>query len=109
MMNTMNNLTFNFEVFDFWPIYDTVKKYYPIGIPFTDKEEDYTFFRSYPGIKELTKLVLDNVHNNKNFKERWKSFEKEIKIDFKKQVIGNTLGQAPSFNSHILIERTEQD
>ena len=55
----MKNFTFNFESFDFWPIYDTIKMYYPIGIPIND--EEYKFFRSYHGIKELTKKVLDNI------------------------------------------------
>jgi hypothetical protein len=99
----MDIFSFDEQVFDFWPIYDSIKRYYPIGIPFN--EHSYKFYRSYPGIVELNRLVLDNVHINKNYRERWTKFKKQLKKDFGREVEGTTYGQVPSYSAFIRIAR----
>jgi hypothetical protein len=83
------------DKFDFLKIYDSIKHFYPIGLP---KGQDKMFY-SYPGIKELEKIVLENIHENDNYIDRWVDFTKQIENIIQKEIIGTTYGQAPSFSS----------
>jgi len=96
---------FNTEKFDFWKIYEAVKHFYPIGI----KKEGSKMYRSYPGLKELENIILDNIHNDEHFIERWSNFTKAIETEISKEIIGTTYGQAPSFSSYALLASTSAD
>src|SRR5258708_32015002 len=97
-------LHFNHNKYDFWEIYDSVKRFYPIGI----KIEESKFYSSYSGIKDLGDIIVDNIHNEENFKSRWQDFTDEIQRDFGKQVNGTTrLG--PSFSSFVLLDTNKLD
>ncbi len=93
-------LLFNSDKFDFWRIYDAIKRFYPIGIR---KDESKMYF-SYPGLKELEDIVADNIHDRNHFIERWVNFTKDIEKQIGKEVIGTTYGQAPSFSSTVLLD-----
>jgi hypothetical protein len=92
---------FNYKKFDFWLIYDSIKRYYPIGVR---KDEGKMYF-SYPGLKELENIIVENIHENKNYVERWACFTKEIENEIGKEIIGTTYGQAPSFSAYIIQEQ----
>ena len=96
------NFSFNSNTHDFWDIYESIKKYYPIGL---EQREGKGNYYEYKGIKELEKIVVENVHDNKNFKERWSKFTEEIGNELNKEIIGTTYGQAPSFSSSIILLR----
>ncbi|MES2826913.1 MAG: hypothetical protein V4687_02105 [Bacteroidota bacterium] len=95
------HLHFNTGVHNFWPIYDAIKKYYPIGL----KRTEYAIFFDYPGLKELGDIVADAIHGeeNKKFKE-WQVFENEIASKFNVVVNGTTMGQAPSYSTEFILE-----
>lgn len=96
-------LYFNPDKFDFWKIYDSIKEFYPIGI---FKEENGLFF-SYPGMKELEGIIVDNIHNDSHFKTRWDDLDNEIRERIEKPIVGTTYGQAPSFSSFIQLDRSK--
>jgi hypothetical protein len=91
---------FNTDKFDFWKMYDDIKKYYPIGI----RKEEGSIFFFYPGLKELENIIVKNIHDENEF-AKWQNFEKEIEQSLQKPVIGTTYGQAPSFSSFIELEK----
>lgn len=103
----MNNIfSFDEQSFNFWPLYEAIKTHYPIGLYWD--EDDYTFFRSYPGLETLTNRILDNVHNTRNYRQRWVAFEKQLKTEFAKPIIGTTYGQAPSFSAFVQLENQKR-
>ncbi len=57
------NFSFNLAKYDLWEIYRVIQKYYPIGIM---RVEDGIYFE-YPGIKEYVKILVENIHDSKNF------------------------------------------
>jgi hypothetical protein len=105
IQNFNSMLCFNSEKFDFWKIYDAIKRFYPIGV---QKDRSKTYF-SYPGLKELEDIVVDNIHNDNHFIERWTNFTTDIQKEIRKEIVGTTNGQAPSFSSYILLETTYTD
>lgn len=98
-------LQFNSDKFDFWKIYDSIKRYYPIGI----KKDESKMFFSYPGLKDLEDIIVDNIHDDNNFNTVWGDFIKEIERQIGKEIIGTTYGQAPSFSSYVLLDRISLD
>ena len=98
-------LHFNSDKFDFWKIYDAIKRFYPIGV----KRDDSKMYFSYPGLKELEDIVVDNIHNDNHFIERWDKFTKDIEKEIGKEIIGTTYGQAPSFSSYVLLDTVSVD
>ena len=61
---TNHNFSFRTDRYDFWSIYEAIKKYYPIGISESLEE-------SFPGRKEKEKLIVENIHQPENYKSRW--------------------------------------
>ena len=98
-------LHFNSDKFDFWKIYDAIKRFYPIGV----KRDDSKMYFSYPGLKELEDIVVDNIHDDSHFTERWDNFTKDIEKEIGKEIIGTTYGQAPSFSSYVLLDTVSVD
>lgn len=98
-------LYFNSDKFDFWKIYESIKRFYPIGV----KKDESKMYFSYPGLKELEEIIIDNIHNENHFVERWDSFTKDIEKRVGKEVIGTTYGLAPSFSSFVLLDTAAVD
>ena len=97
-----DKFSFNSSVYDLWEIYDGIKTFYPIGIR---QGEGVGIFFEYSGIKKLEEIVIENVHNEKNFQNRWTNYIKELEKVLKKEIIGTTYGQAPSFSASIIVEK----
>ena len=68
-----DKFSFNSSVYDLWEIYDGIKTFYPIGIR---QGEGVGIFFEYSGIKKLEEIVIENVHNEKNFQNRWTNYIK---------------------------------
>ncbi len=96
------NFSFNTSTHDFWEIYDAINKYYPIGL---DRKEGKGIYSEYKGIKDLERIVMENIHDKVNFQERWLKFTEQIGITLNKEVIDKTFGQAPSFSSSIILKK----
>lgn len=60
------NFSFNAHSHNFWPIYEAIKRFYPIGI----KRISNSYF-DYPGIKELEAKVASSIHDEEAYKS-WK-------------------------------------
>jgi hypothetical protein len=99
-------LQFNLEKFDFWPIYERIKKFYPLGIV---KDEPWGMYLAYPGLKKLTDIIIENIHNEKNYQSRWTSFTTDFESLIGKEIIGTTYGQAPGFSAYAVIEKITVD
>lgn len=59
----MKTFSFNTKKHNFWLIYDAIKLYYPIGIP----KDEHSIYFNYPGIKNLTALIVEKIHNSDNY------------------------------------------
>ena len=104
MLDYRDRFSFNSNSHDLWEVYNSIKKYYPIGIP---QGEGGGIFFEYPGLKKLEDIIIENVHNASNFKSRWKDFTNIVGRTLKKKVVGTTYGQAPSFSSHLILDINE--
>ena len=101
----MSMFYFNSDKFDFWEIYESIKRFYPIGI----KKDESKMYFSYPGIKALDALILENIHDNTNFTERWVNFTDGLQQQISKEIIGTTYGQGPSFSAYALLDTISLD
>jgi hypothetical protein len=99
--NFYKTLHFHTPSHNFWPIYDAIKKYYPIGL----KRTENSIFFEYPGFKELGDIMAEAMYgeDNTNFKA-WQAFENEIALKFQVIAQGTTMGQAPSYSTEFILE-----
>lgn len=96
-------LFFNFDSYDFWPIYDCINNFYPIGIAQPERD----IFDYFPGTRALVDITKKNIHDEANYKNKWLSFLSQIEQHIKITVLDTTYGQAPSFSCAIELERNE--
>ena len=96
-----NSFSFNSDVYNFWPLYDSIKKYYPIGIK---KNQDLEIYRQYQGIQELEKILINNIGDKKTYQSQWVSFIKKVGSDLGKKVNGTTYGLVPSYSAYLLLD-----
>jgi hypothetical protein len=94
---------FNFQTHNFWPIYEAIKTYYPIGLRYSYP----SLYTEYEGQKKLGALLVDNFHNMENFKARYESFTTKLQEQFGLEVQGTSYGQQPSFSFDMILEKTE--
>lgn len=101
-----NTFTFNSKEFDFWPIYDCIKNYYPIGIP---KNFGVGIYREYQGSLNREKLIVDNIHDSKTFEARWGSLIKKMSDDLDMKTRNKTSIQDPSFSACMPLESKQTE
>ena len=99
-----HNFSFNSGKYDLWPIYEAIKSYYPIGIT---RGDEVGIYFEYPGIEELEKIVVDNIHDRKTLTKRWSNFTKAIGEEIGLEIVGTTYGQAPSFSSSLILQKNQ--
>ncbi|KAA3637388.1 MAG: hypothetical protein DWQ02_06840 [Bacteroidetes bacterium] len=97
---------FDAEHYDFWPLYETIREYYPIGI---QKNEINNCYRDFKGLKKYEELLVKNIHNQQEFQAKWGDFSDSLEDVFQKKVIGSTMGQEPSINGRIIFEEEDFD
>ena len=103
---TMKKLfSFNPNRHNFWPIYEAVKAYYPIGL----KGAYPGIYYDYPGIKKLEALVIDNTHVRAHYRERWVKVKRKWQKELGKAIRETTYGQAPSFSGYVEVSRKKVD
>lgn len=94
-----NTFTFDSAQYNFWPIYDCIKQYYPLGIPKNYGEGIYV---EYKGFTDMEKIIVDNIHDAETYKRNWVSFTKRMSVELGLKVFGTTYGQAPSYSAYLL-------
>jgi len=94
---------FNPQTHNFWPIYEAIKTYYPIGIGYAYP----VLYTEYEGQKKFVALLADNFHNMENFKARYESFTSKLQEQFGLEVQGTSFGQQPCFSFDLILEKTE--
>ena len=95
------NFSFNPDTHNFWPIYEAIRQYYPIGL----ERNEYGPYYKYSGIKKLSERVVEAIHGdgNKSFLV-WKSVCEKFSVIQKLTYRGSTFGQAPSFSADFFLE-----
>lgn len=81
---------------------ETVTRYYPIGI-----KSSHDSYHEYPGQVTLGEILIDNIHIAKNYKSRWREFEKQLRIDLNKKIWGETYASKPSFSASVIIRKSK--
>ncbi|MCF3109996.1 hypothetical protein LL912_14535 [Niabella sp. CC-SYL272] len=85
----MNGFRFNTEKFDFRPIYEAIKRYYPIGV-----DSDPDFYRSYPGQIEFTGILNEHFYKGGNWlTASWNQLLKELSGNTNKEMINTSYGR----------------
>ena len=102
MLDYRDRFSFNSNSHDLWEVYNSIKKYYPIGIR---QGKGVGIYFEYPGLKKLEDIIVENIHNESNFKNRWKNFTKKVGLNLQKEVVDTTFGQAPSFSAHVILDK----
>jgi hypothetical protein len=102
-----NNFTFDHKQYDFWPIYETIKRYYPIGIAWQREDEEDFLSEDYPGTKELSKLIKENIFVRKNFKERWGKCKEFLREQLRKPVQDTVIAWHPCYSGFISLKKTK--
>jgi len=64
---------FNAETFEFWKIYDTIRRFYPIGIP----AENMQMYRSYSGWQELQAIIVEKIQDDRQLTQ-WNDFSNNL-------------------------------
>ncbi|WP_220473548.1 hypothetical protein [Flagellimonas pelagia] len=95
------SFSFNSKEYDFWSLYNSIKKYYPIGIK---KNQDLDIYRQYPGILELEKILLESIADKKTYQRNWTSYIKRIGSELGKEVTGTTFGLVPSYSAFLILD-----
>lgn len=95
-----NSFSFNYNEYDFWPLYQSILRYYPIGIK---KHQEFDIYRQYPGIQELEKLLDEKIANKKNYK-KWEAFLKRVGTELGKSTQGTTYGFVPSYSGYLSLD-----
>ena len=97
------NFSFRTDRYNFWPIYQALKTYYPLGI---ERREGGIYFK-YPGIAELGKLVVENIHEKENYQSRWRDLTSKWSTELDHKIISTTYGQEPSFSAYVELQNEE--
>ena len=98
-----HNFSYRTDRYNFWAVYEALKSYYPLGI---ERREGGIYFE-YSGIKELERIVVDNIHEKDNYQSRWKQRVDNWSNELEQKIIGTTYGQEPSFSAYIELSKDE--
>lgn len=96
------DFSFNPEQYDFWSVYETMKKYYPLGIK--DPGGIDCLFDQYPGQEAMREIIGENLVEQKNYRERWTKFKNTLKGNLKKPVQSTSILFAPCFSGLVLLK-----
>lgn len=81
-MSLEDHFTYDTHRYNFEPIYETIRRYYPIENPEINAEN----IERFSGFIESGELINENFFNQKNYRERWGKFKKFLKQELKKPV-----------------------
>jgi hypothetical protein len=66
-------------------------------------------YLDYPGQKEFDEILVDNLHDQDHFNDRWTNFTEEIEKEIGKEITSASYGLGPSFGSIVLLNTTTVD
>lgn len=95
-------LYFNSAVHDFWPVYNSIHRFYPVGIG----HEIEAMYNSFPGTSERQKIIADNIYNDVNYKRNWLDFLEAIANYTGKKVTDNTGGITSCYSAYLQLYHT---
>ena len=99
-----DQFSFNYEEYDFWPVYETIKKYYPLGL----KASDDQLNQYYPGLIALRELIYENIVVQKTYRARWVKFNHLLKEQIRKPVHDTHHAAAPCYSGLVLLKRQKE-
>lgn len=97
--------SFDTEAYDYWPIIDTIKKYYPLGI---EKDDPMSSIKD-PSRKKLEEIIIKNIHEKSGLWAIYDNLHTDIVTDLNKEFIGTTYGQSPSFSGEVVLNKFENE
>lgn len=103
-----NKFDFNAAKFDFWPIYETIKEYYSIGVV-DEEDRGHSLCVDYAGFKKREEIIDENLLNQKNYKERWGKFVNFLKKEVNKGIRGSIYMPQPCFSGYITLKATKNE
>jgi len=92
---------FNFEKYDYWPIYETINQYYPIGLPCGSDAIQWNIYTQFKGQKAFGKLIEQNFVDQKVFKGKWETFGRSLGEKLKLAYTGTTYGEVPAYSFYL--------
>ncbi len=99
-----HHFAFNNDVYNFWPIYEAIRKYYPIGIKKLERINSYYEFQ---GTKEKEKLLVEQIHDQEAYQKNWGSYCSYLSKELGQKVTSTTMGQAPCLGAEVeLLDQT---
>lgn len=104
------NFSFNSEKYDYWPIYETINHYYPIGIlPDSPEKADpaWQIYHQYKGQRAFGKLISENFIDQNVFQEKWASIGADLGKNLNLRAEGTTYGEVPSYSFYLELSNIE--
>ena len=96
------NTDFRFGKYDFTPIEDTIRTYYPIENP--EKYDDKNVYE-FPGFEKLNEVINDNFDIQKHYSERWVKFKNFLKLELKKPVQETMSAFHPCYSGKVVLKK----
>lgn len=94
---------FDYKKYDFWVIYEDIKRFYPLGL-----DQQSPLFSAYNGNSMYEQALIDNIQTEENFNRIWVKFNEELVVLLGgKLLVDTTYGQCPSFSSFVELDRKE--
>lgn len=80
------------QLIAFYPkMFEEIKRFYPL-----DLRKDQEEYQHFPGIKEINRIIQDNILNENNFRSRWdEGFHSDLAKALQVDVKGATGGLVP--------------
>jgi hypothetical protein len=101
---TQTMFVFNDKKYNYWEIYEAIRRYYPIGI----RRDETMMHTSYWNSKDHPNLILENIEKDERFRT-WNDFADQTAIEMNKKAIGTTMGMEPAFSAYIELEKQSLD
>lgn len=104
------NFSFNSDKYDFWPAYEAISHYYPIGLlPNSPEASDpaWQIYHQYKGQRAFGELIGENFSDQKVFQEKWSSIGADLGKKLKLRAEGTTYGEVPSYSFYLELASIE--
>lgn len=104
-----SDFIFNTKKYDFWPVYESINYYYPIGLDPEppDITEPFRIYLQFKGQTAFGKLITENFYDQKVFTEKWASIGLEIGKKLNLTAIGTTYGEVPAYSFYLELSSTQ--
>jgi hypothetical protein len=97
-----NRFWFNEETYDFWPIYETIKKFYPLAGDHGD-EDDYR--DESPETLLRGNTIYESVYSRSHYSAKWKEFKKYLQKEVSKKIETSHFLSFPCFEGRLVLEQ----